>query len=257
MIPRSGCPRLSVIIPAYNEELRLPETLRQVGGYLAGQPYESEVLVVDDGSTDGTAAAADSGAGIPSLRLIQHPDRANHGKGAAVTLGMLEARGDFRLFMDADNSTTLDQIAGFWPWFEKGYEVVVGSRKVRGARVVVHQAWYKELAGRWGNFLIRALAVPGISDTQAGFKMFSRRAAEAIFPRLTIARWGYDIEILAIARLLNLRVCEAPIVWVNAPGSKVRSSAYLQVIAEVWRIRRNLKSGVYHRPADAPDLEKG
>ena len=133
---------------------------------------------------------------------------------------MIEARGAFRLFMDADNSTTIDQIAALWPWFEQGYDVTIGSRKAPGARVEVHQAWYKELAGRFGNLVIRALAVPGIEDTQAGFKMFTGRAADAVFPRQTIDRWGSDIEILAIARLLGFRIREVPIVWVNAPGQQ-------------------------------------
>jgi dolichyl-phosphate beta-glucosyltransferase len=238
---------LSVIIPAFNEESRLPGTLRHVGGYLAAQPYESEVLVIDDGSADGTAQAVHSCAGAAPLRLIQHPDRANHGKGASVRRGMIAARGKFRLFMDADNSTTLDQIDVLWPCFEQGYDVAVGSRRAPGARVDVHQAWYKELAGRCGNLVIRALAVPGIADTQAGFKMFTDRAAAAIFQRQTIDRWGYDIEIFVIARLLGYRVREVPIVWIDAPGSKVRMSSYLQVLQEVWRIRRNVKSGTYLR----------
>jgi len=239
--------RLSVIIPAYNEELRLPGTLRQVGAFLAAQPYESEVLVVDDGSKDGTAAAVRSCTAVAALRLVQHPDRGNHGKGASVRRGMIEARGTFRLFMDADNSTTIDQIAALWPWFEQGYDITIGSRKAPGACVEVHQAWYKELAGRFGNLVIRALAVPGIEDTQAGFKMFTGRAAAAVFPRQTIDRWGSDIETLAVARLLGFRIREVPIVWVNAPGSKVKLSAYLQVLREVWRIRRNVRSGFYLR----------
>ncbi len=238
---------LSVIIPAYNEEERLPSTLRHVSAYLGSQPYESEVIVVDDGSGDGTAAVVRSFTAIGSLRLAQHADGFNHGKGAAVRLGMMEARGAFRLFMDADNSTTLDQIVGLWPWFDEGYDIAIGSRRAPGARVEIHQAWYKELAGRFGNCVIRTLAVPGIADTQAGFKMFTSRAAEAVFRRQSVDRWGYDIEVLAIARLLGFRIREVPIVWINAPGSKVRLGSYLEVLSEVWRIRNNVKSGVYLR----------
>ncbi len=237
---------LSVILPAYNEESRLPETLGYVDAYLTAQPFDSEVIVVDDGSTDGTARIVRARSETKkSLRLLQHSDGANHGKGAAVRRGMLTALGTYRIFMDADNSTTLEQIAGLWPWFDQGYDVVIGSRRIRGARIMVPQAWYKELAGRCGNLVIRSLAVPGIEDTQAGFKMFTRRAAEAIFPQQTIERWGYDIELLAIARQLGFRIREVPIVWVNAPGSKVRLTAYLEVLSEVWRIRRNIKSGLY------------
>lgn len=239
---------LSVILPAYDEESRLPETLGHIDAYLTAQPFESEVIVVDDGSTDSTAQVVRARSEtMRSLRLLQHPDGANHGKGAAVKRGMMAALGAYRLFMDADNSTTLDQIAGLWPWFDQGYDIVIGSRKIQGARIPVRQAWYKELAGRCGNLVIRSLAVPGIEDTQAGFKMFTRRSAEAIFPRQTIDRWGYDIELLAIARQFGLRIREVPIVWVNAPGSKVRLMSYLEVLSEVWHVRRNIKSGHYLR----------
>ncbi|HYK91528.1 MAG TPA: dolichyl-phosphate beta-glucosyltransferase [Acidobacteriota bacterium] len=237
---------LSVVIPAYNEELRLPETLRQSVRYLASQPYGSEVIVVDDGSTDGThqVVLKESSYPVP-VRLLVHADRANHGKGASVSIGMKAAEGDFRLFMDADNSTTLDQVEHFWPSFAEGFDLVIGSRKVAGANVAVHQAPYKEIAGRLGNWVIRGLVVPGISDTQAGFKVFTRRSAEVIFPRLTLDRWGFDIEILAIARCHGYRIRELPITWINSPGSKVGFGSYFQVLSDVWRVRRNIKSGRY------------
>jgi dolichyl-phosphate beta-glucosyltransferase len=238
--------RLSVVIPAFNEELRLPETLRHTVEYLADQRYHSEILVVNDGSTDGTEGiVAQWPESAVSLRLLNHPDRRNHGKGAAVKRGMLEGRGDFRIIMDADNSTTIEQIDRFWKFFEEGYDVVIGSRNVAGAQVVVHQALLKELAGKFGNWIIRLFAVPGISDTQAGFKMFTRRCAETVFPRLTIDRWGFDIEILAIARQHDYKILEAPIRWINAPGSKVSLKSYFQVLSEVGRIRRNVRAGVY------------
>jgi dolichyl-phosphate beta-glucosyltransferase len=237
---------LSVIIPAFNEELRLPGTLEDVLRYLSAQRYRSEVIVVDDGSSDGTASVAGRFcAGPVPVRLCAHPDRANHGKGAAVRLGMMKARGAFRLFMDADNSTTLDQIAGFWPSLEEGFDVVIGSRRAPGARIMVHQGLHKELAGRFGNWIIRLLAVPGVSDTQAGFKILTRECVERVFPRLTVDRWGFDIEILAVARSLGFRVRELPITWINSPASKVGAGSYFEVMAEVWRVRRNLKSGLY------------
>jgi dolichyl-phosphate beta-glucosyltransferase len=237
---------LSVVIPAFNEEQRLPGTLEDVLRYLSAQRYRSEVLVVDDGSSDGTAGVARGfGAGPIPVRLVAHPDRTNHGKGAAVRLGLMAARGAFRLFMDADNSTSLDQISGFWPFFEDGFDIVIGSRRAPGARIVVHQALHREIAGRFGNWVIRMLAVPGVSDTQAGFKILTGACAERICPRLTIDRWGFDIEILAVARYLGYRIRESPITWINSPASKVGAGSYFRVMAEVWRIRRNINAGFY------------
>jgi dolichyl-phosphate beta-glucosyltransferase len=237
---------LSVIIPAYNEELRLPGTLQKSIDYLTSQTYKSEILVVNDGSTDGTERIFRQYASAPvAMKLLAHPDGSNHGKGASVKLGMLNARGDFRLFMDADNSTSLDQVDRFWPIFDQGYAVVIGSRALKESVIAVHQPKYKETAGRIGNWLIRTFAVPGIWDTQAGFKMFSARAAEDVFPRQTLDRWGFDIELLAIAQSRGFRICEIPITWINAPGSKVTLSTYLEVLGEIRRVRRNLKAGLY------------
>jgi len=243
-MPHRSSIHLSVIIPAYNEEKRLPGTLGDVMKYLSDQSYNAEVIVVDDGSTDGTVQVMrrweDSS---DQIRLVTLPE--NRGKGAAVGRGMKEAKGEYRLFMDADNSTTLDQISRFWPWMEQGYDIVIGSRSVEGSIIALRQPRYKELAGRFGNLVIRALAVPGISDTQAGFKLFSRRSAEALPPRVTVERWGYDVEVLAIAKVLGYRIREVPIRWANAPDSKVTLRSYFQVFHEVWRIRKNLRAGVY------------
>jgi glycosyltransferase involved in cell wall biosynthesis len=237
---------LSVIIPAYNEERRLPGTLRSVSDFLSIQAYTSEIVVVDDGSTDRTEhVALGFKAGAIPVAVVNHPDRKNHGKGAAVQAGMLQAQGRYRLFMDADNSTGVEQVDKFWPYLSRGVDVGVGSRNTAGSVVMVHQAWFKEMAGRLGNLVIQRLAVPGIRDTQAGFKIFTGRSATDVFSRLTIHRWGYDVEALAIARALGYKVAEVPITWVNAPGSKVGFGSYFQVLAEVWRIRRNLKSGIY------------
>lgn len=245
---RSGKPgvELSVVIPAYNEERRLPRTLDDVLGYLGAQTYAAEVIVADDGSTDGTVTVARQreGARTP-LRVLSSPDGRNHGKGAAVRRGMLGAVGEYRLFTDADNSTTVDHVERFWQFFDGGYDVVIGSRDVAGAVVAVHQAWFKEVAGNLGNVVVRALAVPGIYDTQAGFKMFRARVVGDVFPRLTIDRWGFDVEILAVARALGYRIKEAPITWLNDPESKVKLSSYFEVLSEVWRIRRNLRAGLY------------
>jgi dolichyl-phosphate beta-glucosyltransferase len=240
--------RLSVVIPAYNEALRLPHTLREVTAYLARQSYASEIVVVDDGSTDATPQIVRDWPASPVLlRLVAQPDGRNHGKGAAVRRGLGEARGRVRVFMDADNSTTIDHIERFWPFFDQGFDVVIGSRDIGGANVVIPQAWYKELGGKLGNMIIRALAVPGIADTQAGFKAFSARCLEEILPRLTIDRWGFDVELLVAARCRGFKVKEVPIVWRNDSASSVPATAYIQVLGEVWRVRRQRSAGWYVR----------
>lgn len=243
---------LSVVIPALNEASRLPGTLADVLDYLARRDYGAEVIVVDDGSTDGTADLVRRwpAPAVP-LRVLAHSDGRNHGKGAAVRLGLAAARGRYRLFMDADNSTTLEHVERFWPFFARGYDVVIGSRDVAGAEVVVHQPWLKELGGKVGNVIIRMLAAPGIADTQAGFKAFSAASIDDLLPHLTIDRWGFDVELLVAARCRGYRIKEVPIVWRNHAASTVPRSAYLQVLGEVWRIRRQRQRGHYARPAVA------
>jgi dolichyl-phosphate beta-glucosyltransferase len=246
IMPNRSDIRLSVIIPAYNEELRLPGTLSQSIEYLRAQPYQSEIIVVNDGSTDGTERVVrEMAANFSLLKMLRHPDGANHGKGASVRRGMMEAGGTYRLFMDADNSTALDQIERFWPWFSQGFDVVIGSRALKDSVIGTRQSRLKEMAGRFGNRVISALAVPGISDTQAGFKMITAEKADIIFPRTTINRWGYDIEMLAIARVHHCRIAEIPITWINAEGSKVTIGSYFEVLGEVWQVRKNLRAGIY------------
>ena len=251
-MPPAADTRLSVVIPALNETARLPLTLAAVLDYLARQPYRAEVLVVDDGSSDATAALVREWPAPPvPLRVLAHPDGRNHGKGAAVRLGLAAAVGHYRLFMDADNSTTLDHVERFWPYFEQGYDVVIGSRDIAGAEVVVHQPWIKEIGGKVGNVIIRVLAAPGIADTQAGFKAFSARCIDDLLPHLTIDRWGFDVELLVAARCRGYRIREVPIVWRNHAASTVPRSAYVQVLGEVWRIRRQRRAGHYGRDRKA------
>lgn len=239
-------PYLSVVIPAYNEESRLPHTLRAVLAYLNKQEYTWDVTVVDDGSTDRTAEIVREASVVdPRVSLLQYGG--NRGKGYAVRHGMTRVAGEFRLFMDADNSTTVDHFEQFSRIFNMGFDVVIGSRDVAGAQIAVHQAWWKEKLGDLGNLWIQFWAVPGISDTQAGFKVFKGAVAADVFSRLTIDRWGFDVEALAVTRHLGYKISEQPIRWVNDPNSKVSTKAYLDVLKEVVQVRLNFWRGVYKR----------
>lgn len=235
---------LSVIIPTYNEEKRISTTLLAIDEYLAKQKYDYEIIVVDDGSSDKTSEIVNNFKSmVRNMKLVENKE--NHGKGFVVRQGMLEAQGDYRVFTDADNSTSIDQIEGFLPFFKEGYDVVIGSRAIRGAKINVHQPFHKELLGKMGNKLIQVVAVWGIKDTQAGFKCFSARAAEDIFPRAFINRWGFDVEALALAKKLGYKIKELPIVWVNDLNTHVKPSAYFQVFLETFKVRWSFITGKY------------
>ncbi|PIR41191.1 MAG: hypothetical protein COV31_02165 [Candidatus Yanofskybacteria bacterium CG10_big_fil_rev_8_21_14_0_10_46_23] len=236
---------LSVIIPAYNEEKRLGGTLEAVDQYLFRQPYDYEVVVVNDGSTDETAKLVrDYAPKIKGLRLINQ--EVNQGKGWAVRRGILETTGRIKIFMDADNSTTIDHLEKMLPLFEAGYDVVIGSRRTPGAQIVIHQSGLKEFIGRLANFWIKFFAYEDSKDTQAGFKAFTESAGAKVFSRLTLKQWGFDFEALAIAKNLKLKIGEIPIRWVNDPLSRVRPSAYFKTMLEAVQVRWNLTRGVYN-----------
>jgi len=233
---------LSVVIPAYNEEERIPATLQSLKEYFKDKDYEYEILVVVDGAEDNTAQVVKD-ANIPNLRLIDNKE--NCGKGCVVKQGMLEAKGKYRLFMDADNATTIDHVEKLLPFFDEGYDIVIASIAVKGAKVVHSEKFYKRIFGQMGNLFIQIMLVPGIKDTQRGFKIFSAKAAEDIFKRLTLDRWGFDFEALAVARKLGYKIKEVPINWKNDPKSLVTLSAYIKTLLEVVKVRLNLWEGVY------------
>lgn len=238
---------LSVIIPAYNEEKRIGTTLESIDSYLSRQNYDYEVIVVSDGSKDRTASVVRSYEDrVKGLRLIENT--VNHGKGYVVRQGMLEARGDLRLFTDADNSTSIDHLDKFIPYISQGFDVVIGSIAVEGHKVSSgsEPAW-RRIFGKLGNLFIQIMAVPGIYDTQRGFKLFTSTAVQNIFPRLTITRWGFDVEVLALAMKFKNKIKELPVDWKNDPNSKVGLKAYAQVLIETMKIRWNLISGVYNK----------
>lgn len=231
-------PYLSVIIPAYNEEKRISKTLLAIDEYLQKQTFEYEILVVSDGSKDKTVEIINNfQKSVKNLKLIDN--QANHGKGWVTRQGMLAALGQIRLFMDADNATTVDHFDKMKPYFDNGAQVVIGSRDdkdAKGAKQAVPQSGLKRLLGNMGNILIQVFAVWGIWDTQCGFKAFSAEAAEAIFSKSKIDRWGFDIEALALARKLKYKIETIPVYWINDPHSKVSLKGYLMTFKELFQI---------------------
>lgn len=238
---------LSIVIPCYNEEKRLPDTLRDIEKYLALTNKSVEVIVVDDGSQDRTGLVAkEEVAYIPGLRVLRYEQ--NQGKGYAVKFGMLAAKGRYALFMDADNSTPLSEIEKLWPYAET-HEVVIGSRHLKTSNVVIKQPWYRVVISRLGNALIQAILIRGVYDTQCGFKLFQKEARQNIFSRQRTMGFGFDVEVLAIAqRVFDYRIKEVPVSWYNSTDSRVRPiyDAW-RTLRELVRIKYNLLTGKYAR----------
>lgn len=236
-------PYLSVIVPAYNEAKRLPLTLIDIDKHLREMKFSYEIIVVNDGSKDATKEVAERFSHlIKNLRVI---NQENTGKGGAVKRGMLEAEGEIRLFTDADNSTSIDQFGKMAPYLGKGYDVVIASRDIKGAKLIPPQPWRRRILGNLGNLFIQIMLLPGIWDTQCGFKVFTDKAAEKVFPLIKINRWGFDVEILALAKKFGYKIKEVPAIWVNNPFSHVKATAYFQVLWEVMKIRWWLMTGKY------------
>ena len=239
-------PYLSLIIPAHNEEARLPDTLRQVLEYAERQTYTSEILVVENGSVDHTyQIAQDFAANHPAVRVLQNSQR---GKGRAVRQGMLAAQGKFRFMCDVDFSMPVDEVSMFLPPFQEDYDIAIASRETAGA-VRYGEPYYRHFVGRIYNGLIRFLALPGLQDTQCGFKCFRGEVAEELFKRQTLTGWSFDVEILFIARQLGYKIIELPVHWYYNPHSKVnvmRDSFKMGV--DLLTIRLNGLRGIYTRP---------
>jgi dolichyl-phosphate beta-glucosyltransferase len=235
-------PFLSVVIPARNEESRLPRALGQVFAFLDKQAYTSEVVVVENGSRDRTLEVAQKFTGhFPTLRVFREE---LPGKGRAVRRGMLEAHGEYRFIADADFSMPPEQISRFLPP-ECACDIAIASREAPGA-VRYNEPAFRHFTGRVFNLLIRSLVLPGLQDTQCGFKCFRAEAAETLFPLQTLTGWSFDVELLAAARRRGYTITEVGIPWYYTPGSKIN------VLRDSWRmsldlltIRRNVRRGVY------------
>lgn len=236
-------PYLSVIIPAYNEAERISRTLVAMDRHLSAAEYSYEILVSDNGSDDETAAIVrNMEKMVRNLKVI---DGGRGGKGVAVRKGMLEATGHVRLFADADNSTPIEQFDLMIPLFKDGYSVVIGSRAVRGAVLDPPESLFRRVAGKGLNLIVQLLLLPGIHDTQCGFKAFTEDVAVGVFSESCVPGWAFDVEVLALARRKGYRIKEMPVRWINDIRSHVRASAGLQFLTEICRIRWWLWRGKY------------
>lgn len=235
---------LSVIIPAYNEEKTIVDTTHKVLDYLKKQNFTYEIVIGDDGSKDKTVEIARKEfVNEPSVKIVERNE--NHGKGFNVRDTILKSNGKIRLFMDADNATDISHFDLMKPLFDSGYDVVIGSRDgkdAKGAKKIVSQPWYKTIMGNAGNLFIQVLAVPGIWDTQCGFKAFTAEAAENIFKYAKVDRWAFDIEVLAIARMFEYKIGIIPVQWINNPNSRVKLLAYFKFLLETVKISNYVRS---------------
>lgn len=261
-------PFISIIIPAYNEAQRLPETLVLIKSYLEEKDFTAEVLVVDDASQDETVATVQSmQKRFKQLKVVEN--KVNKGKGGVVKQGMILAEGDWRLFIDADNSTPIQELDKFL-LVTKGEavtvgavrrsapdkalishelpEVVIGSRYLRSDSIKIKQPWKRRLLSRVSNWFIQRTVLPGIRDTQCGFKLFSAKATSEIFPQLTLTGWAFDVELLTIARYLGYNIYEVPVDWFDARRSKLRAiKAISQSSRDLWRVWLKVRRHQYSR----------
>lgn len=224
---------LSLVIPIYNEVRRVASTVEAVRAYLDTLDKPYEIIVVNDGSTDGSE---DVLAGIPDISVISYAP--NRGKGHAVREGILASKGDIVAFSDVDLSAPIEELSKLLEAVDAGADIAIGSRGLRGSQLGVHQPIYRELGGKALNLVIRLLAVSGIRDTQCGFKLFRGDAARRIFGHCILDGWGFDVEVLYLAKRMGYRIAEVPVRWNHSADSRIRPlQAGLQVMRDLLRIR--------------------
>lgn len=246
-------PLLSIIIPAYNEEQRLPGSLADIVAWIGTVPYGVEVLVVENGSSDRTTEVAESFAAQHKNIRVLHSAK---GKGAAVREGMLRGRGEYLFICDSDLSMPIVEVEKFLPPQLQGYDVAIASREAPGA-VRYDEPEYRHIMGRVFNFIVRVLAVPGFHDTQCGFKMFKKDIAAEVFAQQTITGWTFDVEALYLALKQNARVVEVPVNWYFDADSRVDPLRDTwQMFWDVVRIRLNDLRGVYQQPPQPPAVNQ-
>lgn len=232
---------LSVVIPAYNEDRRIANTLVKVRGYLDRQDFSSEIIVVSDGCTDLTDQYATQALrNWPNFRLLCRVE--NKGKGYSVKEGILDSRGRLILFTDADLSTPIEELDNFLPWADE-FDVLIGSRTLPDSNIQVHQSFFREYMGKTFNLFVRLFVLRGIKDTQCGFKLFHRQAALDIFRRIKLAGFGFDVEALYLCRKLGYSIKQIPVIWKNSPESHVHIlTSSVEMFRDLFRIRSLHKS---------------
>ncbi|HEY4052319.1 MAG TPA: dolichyl-phosphate beta-glucosyltransferase [Terriglobales bacterium] len=242
-------PKYSIIIPAYNESARLGSTLDCVLDYVSRQQWETEIIVVNDGSRDHTAdLVREYAKNHPCLRLLENPG--NRGKGFSVRNGMLNASGELLLFSDADLSSPIEEAPKLFAAIHAGADVAIGSRWLRPELQTHRQSLLRQFYGRIFNVALRILLGLNLRDTQCGFKAFTRDAAQKIFPQQQIERWGFDPELLFLARKLKMKIAEVPVAWAHVEGTRISPLRDgLRMFGEVLKIRWNALTGKYSNPA--------
>ncbi len=237
--------KLSIVIPAYNEENRITPTIDSVVAYAENKfPHQYEILIVLDGSIDNTPDIVEQLSHTYSAIKIFAND-INQGKGAAVRQGILASTGEYVVFMDADNSTHINELDAMLPVCQNGVDIVIGSRDMKESRVEIHQPKHKELLGDLGNWWIQIVLVGGLDDTQCGFKVFNGDIARKLFQKVSMKGWSFDIEVLALARYLGYTIKEMPVIWYNDSESHVTLFDYLAVLRDTFIIKYRLLSNYY------------
>ena len=238
-------PLLSIVIPAHNEESRLPPSLAKIDSFLSKQQYAAEVIIVENGSRDRTyEVALDCAREASNVQVMRSPDNLR-GKGLAVKQGMLAANGDWRFICDADLSMRIDDLVKFMPPESNGYDIIIASREAPGADRV-GEPEYRHMMGRINNFIIKLAAIGDFEDTQCGFKLFSGKVAEDLFAVQKMNGIGFDVELLFIAKKRGYSVKEVPITWYFDPYSTMRLwDDSVKMLREIWEVRRNWRQGLY------------
>ena len=244
-MPQNSKPFLSIVLPAHNEEQRLPDTLLQVTQFIQSQNYPIEIVIVENASADRTLEIAREYANHHENVLVMHEERP--GKGLAVKQGMLAASGDYRFFCDVDFSMPITEIPKFLPPKMSGVDIAIASREAKGA-VRYDEPFHRHIIGRVFNMMVWILALPGINDTQCGFKCFSAEVSQKLFPLQSIHGWTFDVEILAIAKQLGYKIVEVPVPWYYQPQSKVNVlKDFIRTFKELFKVRKIIRTRSYEK----------